>query len=74
MAPRGRSCRQTLEVDGTVSPRLDPVKHPDVFDPFKRNAHSNLPEDSGINTTQGQEDAKYLAYMEHKVTGFLAGL
>lgn len=58
MAPWGRRCRQTLKVDGRVSPRLDPIKHPDVFDPFKRNAHSNLPEDSGVNTTQGQEDAK----------------
>lgn len=42
MAPGGRCSGQSLKVNGTVSPGLDPIKHPDVFDSVKRNTHSNL--------------------------------
>lgn len=52
VASWGGCSRQTLKVDGTVSPGLDAIKHSDVFDPLKRNTHSNLTEDSGISTTQ----------------------
>lgn len=38
---RGRS-RQSLKVDGGVSPRLDTVQHPDVFYSLERNTHGNL--------------------------------
>lgn len=42
MAPRRGCSRQPLEVDGRVSPRLDAVQHPDVFDSLERNSHGNL--------------------------------
>ncbi|TNN86769.1 hypothetical protein EYF80_002952 [Liparis tanakae] len=35
MAPGGGGCRQALEVNVRVSPRLDPIQHPDVFYPLK---------------------------------------
>lgn len=39
----GRGCsRQPLEVDGGVSPRLDAVQHPDVFDSLERDPHGDL--------------------------------
>lgn len=52
MAPWGGGCRQTLKVNWRVSPGLDPIKHPDVFDSLKRNTHSNLTEDSVISRKQ----------------------
>lgn len=67
MAPWGGRCRQSLKVDGRVSPGLDAIKHSDVFHPLKRNTHSNLTEDSGISATQ--VNAQELTYIEHKVTG-----
>lgn len=39
----GRGCsRQPLEVNGGVSPWLNAVQHPYVFDSLKRNPHCNL--------------------------------
>lgn len=52
MAPRGGGSRQALKVNGGVSPGLDAIKHPDVFDPLKRYTHSNLTGDKGYFTTQ----------------------
>lgn len=51
MASWGGGSRQTLKVYWTVTPRLEPVKHPDVFDAVKRNTHSNLSKEGGISTT-----------------------
>lgn len=42
MASRAGGVGETLKVDGTVSPGLEPIKHSDVFDPMKRDSHSNL--------------------------------
>lgn len=44
VAPGRRCSRQPLEVNGGVSPWLDPVQHPDIFDSLERNPHGNLTE------------------------------
>lgn len=58
MAPWGRGSWQSLKINGRIPPGLNAIKHSNVFDPMKRNTHSNL-------TKKGKKKKKSIINVTH---------
>lgn len=69
MAPWGRGSWQSLKINGRIPPGLNAIKHSNVFDPMKRNAHSNLTkkEKKGKKKKEKKKSIINVTHGDHKL-------